>query len=349
MVEGFIVSTGRAGSTLLSKLVAENRQVLSLSEFLGAVDNLRRFPVEPVSGAEFGAMLSCPDDIGVLMRSRGFRIKESTYEHGVADRRWGVLEIPALLAATLPTLTDDPDALFDEIIAFTSGLPTQPAGDQYRALFGWLCERLGRSAWIERAGASLRYFPELRRTFPEGRYVHIHRDGLETALSMREHNWFVLAAAFHHRPPSAELLDQVGRAGDDDTDPIRDMYENKPPVERFGEMWSYMIAKGFQGFAELAPEQLLDVRYEDLIAQPGVTLERIGAFFDLPPDPGWIDRAVATVRNDGVVRTPSLTADERRRLEEACRPGQVLLGRADPTGLPEAYASIRSALRTAGV
>ncbi|MET0984538.1 MAG: hypothetical protein ABW034_03930 [Steroidobacteraceae bacterium] len=49
-IEGFIVSTGRAGSTLLSRMLAQNSKTLMLSEFLGAADNLDRYPTDPVDG-----------------------------------------------------------------------------------------------------------------------------------------------------------------------------------------------------------------------------------------------------------------------------------------------------------
>ena len=49
----FIVGTGRCGSTLLSKMIARNPEVLSLFEYFNGLDGARRFRAEPMSGAEY--------------------------------------------------------------------------------------------------------------------------------------------------------------------------------------------------------------------------------------------------------------------------------------------------------
>ncbi|MET0984166.1 MAG: hypothetical protein ABW034_02050 [Steroidobacteraceae bacterium] len=49
----------------------------------------------------------------------------------------------------------------------------------------------------------------IKQLFPDGKFVHLHRDGLETALSMREHVYYKLAISWALRPPSdAEQLDR---------------------------------------------------------------------------------------------------------------------------------------------
>jgi len=61
--ERFILNTGRAGSTLPSRTVSENRGTLSLSEFLGGVDNLDRFHTDPVMGQGQAAARSVRPDV----------------------------------------------------------------------------------------------------------------------------------------------------------------------------------------------------------------------------------------------------------------------------------------------
>ncbi len=186
--------------------------------------------------------------------------------------------------------------------------------------------------WVERTGASFRWMPELSRTFPDGRYVHIHRDGLEAALSMREHNWFVLAAEFFENPPDPETLQAAfEHPGTGDDDPYARFYgAAMPALEKFARYWSYLIANGVRALDRLDPAQVLEIYFEDLCASPASTLTRIAEFFELPDDPGWIDRAAAEVTGDVHRRALELSVDERHRAEVACRPGQVLLGREDP-------------------
>jgi len=50
---------------------------------------------------------------------------------------------PTLLKLTLAALTDDPEGLFEKLYAFAGGQPPRRAADHYRAIFEYLCERLG--------------------------------------------------------------------------------------------------------------------------------------------------------------------------------------------------------------
>jgi hypothetical protein len=70
------------------------------------------------------------------------------------------------------------------------------------------------------------------------------------------------------------------------------------------------------------------VRFEELVARPHEVLSGIARFLALPEaGEGWIDRAAALVKDAPRSRAPHLDDAERRALEEACRPGQALLGR----------------------
>ena len=42
-MDRFVVGTGRCGSTLLSRMLGENRSVLSIFEFFNGLDMTRRF------------------------------------------------------------------------------------------------------------------------------------------------------------------------------------------------------------------------------------------------------------------------------------------------------------------
>ena len=57
-MERFIVGTGRCGSTLLSRMLGENPETLSIFELLNGLDPSRRFQAEPMTGHEFADLLS---------------------------------------------------------------------------------------------------------------------------------------------------------------------------------------------------------------------------------------------------------------------------------------------------
>lgn len=341
--ERFIISTGRAGSTLLSHMLAENKRILSLSEFLGGVDNLDRFPAEPVTGERLARILDSADGMGVLTARRGLGLKEILFKEG--GERWAPGRIPAIMLASLPFLDpENPEGLFDDMIAWAKAQPTRSIREQYLALFQWLCDRFGKEGWIERAGAALRYYDGMRRTFPNAKYVHIHRDGVAAAMSMREHNWFVWAAVYDEVPPTeAELREAIENPTD--ADPVTRLFKSKPPLEQFGRMWTRQIARGFREFIHLRPDQYLPVRFEDLQAHPEHELQRIGEFFELPDDPGWERRAADLIDTSLGQRPPNLPAEELERVRAAVLPGQLLLGREDPATLDEAFVVIRDAVK----
>ena len=60
-------------------------------------------------------------------------------------------------------------------------------------------ERFDRTHWIERSGSSIDYLGALNASFPKARFLHLHRDGYETALSMRGHHAYRLPIALMYR------------------------------------------------------------------------------------------------------------------------------------------------------
>ncbi len=330
----FVVGTGRCGSTLLSRMLAQNPATLSLFEVFNGLDPSRRFAPEPMTGTDFAALLSTPQPMLTAVLRRGYPVEEVTYPFGRGRRRRDE-DLPWILVSMLPWLSDDPDALFDEVMAFLPSLPVQEPARHFDALFAWLLQRFGREHWIERAGSSIDYLEPLQQAFPGARFVHIHRDGPEAALSMREHHAFRLPICLLYDAPldSGKKVGELGAldfyappdpAGED---AVSQLLRARPPARYFGRYWCDQVLHGYRALRSLDADQYLEVRFEDLVAEPAAVLRTICAFFRL--DPGaWVERAAALVRGLPPPRAPNLPEQERRELIEACRPGMVLLGRA---------------------
>jgi hypothetical protein len=331
--ERFVVGTGRCGSTLLSRMLAEHPAVLSIFEFFTGLDMTRRFSPEPVGGPEFARLIAQEHPFVTMVISRGYKVEEVVYPYGRPGSRYSERDpVPWLLVTALPRMTGDPDALFDETLAFAGALPEQALAQHYRALFDWLARRMDRSCWIERSGSSIDYLGSLHGLYPRARFVHLHRDGPETALSMREHAAYRLAISLMYRLPADETLSieelrNIGPGAPREDDDISRMLASCPPVEYFGRYWSQELINGFEALPDLNASQYLDARFEDLIAQPASVLRTIAAFLELPEAPAWIDRAAGLVRGVPPPRFDALSPDEQHRLTEACRPGMRLLGR----------------------
>ncbi len=333
-MDRFIVGTGRCGSTLLSRMIGEHPAVLSVFEFFTGLDMTKRFSPEPVDGEALAELISQEHPFVTMVVRRGHKVEEITYPFEAPSARYRRDDaLPWVLVSALPRLTDDPDGLFDEAVAFARTLPRRHLTLQYRALFEWLATRLGKTYWIERSGSSIDYLASLREFFPEARFLHIHRDGHEAALSMREHAAYRLAISLLYQLPQDETpaiadlrgIDTEGAPAEDD--PISRMLASRPPVEYFGRYWSQELLHGFRALTKLDAAQYTEVRFEDLVSRPKEVMRTIGEFFELDDGPDWVERAAALVRGIPPTRFDSLPPEEQERLAEACRPGMTLLGR----------------------
>jgi hypothetical protein len=329
----FIVGTGRCGSTLLSRMLAEHPDVCSIFEFFTGLDWGRRFAGDSVDAADFAELISRPQPIIDAVLRRGYFVEEVTYPFGRGRFARGDT-MPWILVSMLPRLADDPDRLFDEVMRFARRLPVQPLRDHYRALFEWLTAHTGRRCWIERSGSSIDYLASLYATFPEALVVHIHRDGREAALSMREHHAYRVPISLMYdapvasgrRPSELGALDLTAAPRSDD--PISQILASRPPVEAFGRYWSDQVIRGADALVHTDAAHFLAVRFEDLIATPKEVLQAIAAFFGFSGDDRWLSRGAGLVRGVPASRFPGLSEGERAALDAASRAGMIRLGRA---------------------
>jgi len=304
-MDRFVVGSGRCGSTLLSAMLAEDPALLSVSEFLVGLDRALRFDPATAAPERFTALLGRRQQESLNFTRRGIRMPEILYPYDDDGSRYELEDaIPWILQIALPSLTDDPDSLFVELIDMCRRLPAQPLPDQYRAVFHWLADRRGTSDWVERSGSSLEYMDELVDLFPNGRFLHLHRDGREAALSMREH------AAFRYR--------------------VATLYEIPDQVDvRYSFMRTYDPMQGAtEAIAKLDSSQYAEMAFEDLIGDPEGCLERIADFFELRGDRSRAHGCAARlVRGRPPTRFGGLEPEEQRALDEACRPGMQQIGR----------------------
>lgn len=108
-----------------------------------------------------------------------------------------------------------------------------------------LPEKAATPVWVDHTPDNMRYYPVLHTLFPDARFIHIIRDGRAVYQSVRHLNW---------GPNNAYI------------------------GTRF---WASRLEQSL--LVEMAEgERCLRVRYEDILRQPAVEIERICAFADLP-------------------------------------------------------------------
>ena len=335
----FIVSTGRSGSTMLSDLLSQHPDILSLSELFNALHPLG-FKYDPIDGPAFWNVLSEPrprHTALIRLMERGLGVDEFRYPLEAALRFRGT-GIPPLLAMTLPPLTDNPDALHEQLGIFVRSLPKDRLRTQYLRVFEWLGARLGRRYWCERSGASIALIHPLSHFFPEAKFIHVFRDGREFAMSASRFapmRMGMIGAMFKQRYGSAPYLAPNYQAPDDlppawrglipETFDLDTFNRFELPIDRIGMAWSEMIAVGLQLLGNLPAERVLHVRYESMLEAPEAELQRILRFMDPTLDnPAWLAQSVGRVRKNPP-KWVNLPADERARLDSACAPGMELL------------------------
>lgn len=333
-MDRFIVGSGRCGSTLLSRMLGCHPGVLDISEFFNGLDMQRRFARVPISGGEYAAMVGAEQPMVNAVLRRGYPVSEVVYPFDASASRYRRGDaVPWLLITLLPRLSATPDALYDSLLEAVRGFPEQTAAAHARSLFAWLGAELGgRDLWIERSGSSIHYFPALQACFPEARFLHLHREGVEVALSMREHHAYRLPISMLYDAPLGDgmrvsdggAIDIAGEPLADD--PISRILESRPPPELFGRYWADQIAAGVPALADLPEDRLQTLSFEALVRDPRPQLEAIADFFSLPAsDADWIADAGDLVRGVPPTRLGALPEAEAAALVEACRGSQALL------------------------
>jgi len=322
-------------------MLGSSRKLLLLNEFFGVLDRNAIFTTEPVSGERFGHMLlEDSPEIG-LFRSRYnllVKAKARVVAGSLSETLRGERPLPLLcmlLASPAHRMQVDPVYLAMRTTRLLKTAPVRRVNKHYQAIFDWLAQQsAAEDGWCERSGGSLEIFGQLVEAFPNARFLHLHRDGLATALSMHAHPIFALRISFANHPMSPEESKRANAPpveGDEgEVDPIvRRLTTDAPTIEECGRYWSSVVVNGMRAAASLGKSEYLDVRYEDLTLEPQRTLEKIAAFFGWEADEAWLREAAGFVDNRAPIkRVPSLDEPDLAALEVACADGQQCLGRA---------------------
>lgn len=335
----FVLTTGRCGSTTLSNILNAHPRILSLSEFV-SFTGIGPFRYRNPSGRTIWKVLSEQRRRTQLMLAHDY--DELIYPFDRPNSRYTRANVPPILCATLPHLTEDPDGYFDELRNYLPTQPNQSTPDHYRALFAQMCRTFNCDLWIERSGASLLFASTLLNAFPDARFIHLYRDGRETAYSMSQHYLFQyiatnLANFRRLRSDPYELI-----AADPSWDrkalrlhllsallPRRKFDPARvPPLKEFGKLWTAMIRRSEMLLAPLPDERVYRLRFEDLCAEPRTQLAQLIEFIDPTLSNGkWLQTASEIPRQipPDYLQLPD---EQKSSLTAACQPGLDILGYA---------------------
>ena len=249
----FVLGTGRCGSTLVQEVLARHPGV----GFVSNVDDRYGLPAR----------------LGRLNNEVYRRVPPALTRKGRA--RFAPSEAYRLLERQVSPALCTP---FRDLVAEDA---TPWLAGRVRAFFDERAAAQGRDVFVHkftgwpRAGL-------LAAVFPTARFVHVVRDGRAVANSWLQMPWY------------------LGYGGPErwQFGPLPELYERlwersgRSHVVLAGLGWRLLI-DAFEGArAGIDPERWLELRYEDVLAEPAAAFDRIRAFATLPADAGF-DAAVA--------------------------------------------------------
>lgn len=179
------------------------------------------------------------------------------------------------------------------------------------AIFGYFAARENKQRWCEKTPQHVQHLVALSQQFPAAKFIHVIRDGRDCAVS------------FHRR------------------------WLRQPQLTIF--RWKKVVTIGREQGRQLGPERYLEVRYEDLTAQPETSLRRICAFLALPFDEATLESAQPYLQSASSDGKRGLQANSgkwqsyfsarlQRRLERIA--GRTLASCGYATACPEGDANI---------
>ena len=118
-----------------------------------------------------------------------------------------------------------------------------------------------------------RRIPLLHEALPNARFVDITRDGRAVAASIADVDWWPELDLWWHGGTPEEWVRQGG-----------------DPWELCARHWVHEIDAITEGLRAVPAEQVMSLRYEDLVEDPMPVLSSVAEFSGLPADDGWISR-----------------------------------------------------------
>jgi len=111
-------------------------------------------------------------------------------------------------------------------------------------VFKYFAQRQGKTRWCEKTPQHAQHILSLAAVFPQAKFIHMIRDGRDSAASFKR-RW--------HRTPALTIY-----------------------------RWKKIVEEGRRQGMSLGPDRYLEVRYEDLTANPQQWLRRVSDFLGVP-------------------------------------------------------------------
>jgi hypothetical protein len=177
-----------------------------------------------------------------------------------------------------------------EVRAALDDVAVRTFPDAVRATYHAYARRHAKPRYADKTPSFVLYVEQLAALFPESCFIHVVRDGRDTALSLLDVDW------------GPTRFDQAALH------------------------WKHHVASGRRAGRALAPDRYLEVRYEDLTDDPGAVARRLCEFIDVPFAPDMLryferaDRLISTLPDPkdhaNLTRRPERVRSWREALDD---------------------------------
>ena len=246
----FIVGAPRSGTSLLYKLLCLHPEAAWISNWS------RRAPGVPAV-ASLNRLVRRPSD---LRRSVWFGADgANAYVYGRRRAAW----------ERLYPMPVEGEPVYRQCGIGPGGTDRQATC--LRRAFAGLRRWSGGRVLVSKRIANNQRIPFLSAAFPTARFVHLIRDGRAVAYSLTRVDWWEDGVVWWYGDTPRRWRE---RGGD--------------PWELAAIHWVRELASIGEGLGAVAPERQLELRYEELVAEPVAVLRRVAGFAGLADDPGWV-------------------------------------------------------------
>jgi hypothetical protein len=201
----------------------------------------------------------------ILDRSPGIAIPDETFfVPQLAHRHRGEVEVSAFLddLRRLPRLAAWGVSATDLEARLRPGMST---GMALHAVFATYAAKHGKPRWGDKTPMYMRHLGLIERLFPDAQYVHLIRDGRDTALAFLDMPAGVVTKTWAH-PRSAAA---------------------------FACEWRTEVRSARALGARVGPSRYHELRYEDLIAQTETEIRSICDFAAIPYESSMLEYSTA--------------------------------------------------------
>jgi hypothetical protein len=170
----------------------------------------------------------------------------------------------------------------------------------------------GAALLVSDRNSNNRRLPQMLAAFPAARFVHVVRDGRAVARAMLRAKWWNDHEVWWLDRQTPREWQQAGGR----------------PLEVAARTWVEELREIEKGIREIPPAQVMQLRYEELIAgEPREIVRQIAGFIGLPCHRRWLDWVSSVPLFDANRRDrQSNDADEERLLQEIQGPTLVRYG-----------------------